>query len=137
MGDTLLRYLDGLPAFLSYFGVAIALTIVFVLVYTQLTPHHEFRLIKENKSAAAIAFGGSLLGFALPLHAAISHAINLVDCTLWGLVALAVQIVTFFAIRIILRDLPERIARDEIAAGIFVASVSIGVGLLNAASLTY
>jgi putative membrane protein len=137
MTDTILRYLDGLPAFLSYFGVAIVLTIVFCYVYTLLTPHHEFQLIKANKSAAATAFGGSLIGFALPLHAAISHAVNIVDCTLWGVVALVVQLATFFGIRLFLSDLPERIARDELAAGIFVATVSVAVGLLNAASMTY
>lgn len=137
MTDSILRYLDGLPAFLSYFAIAIALTIVFCYVYTLITPHHEFQLIKANKPAASIAFGGSLIGFALPLHAAISHAVNLVDCTLWGVVALVVQLATFFGIRLFLGELPERIARDEVAAGIFVAAVSISVGLLNAASMTY
>ncbi|HJU40174.1 MAG TPA: DUF350 domain-containing protein [Tahibacter sp.] len=137
MTDSFLRYLDGLPAFFSYFAIAIVLTLVFSYVYTLITPHHEFQLIKENKAAAATAFGGSLIGFALPLHAAISHAVNLVDCTLWGIVALVVQLATFFVIRLFLRDLPERIARNELAAGIFVATVSIAVGLLNAASMTY
>ena len=60
-------YLTGLPNFLAYFGVAIALLLIFSVVYARLTPHHEFALIRENKSAAAIAFGGSLLGFVLPL----------------------------------------------------------------------
>lgn len=137
MTDTILRYLDGLPAFFSYFAIAIVLMIVFCYVYTLITPHHEFTLIKENKAAAATAFGGSLIGFALPLHATISHAVNLVDLTLWGVVALIVQLATFYGIRLFLRDLPERIARDELAAGIFVATVSIAVGLLNAASMTY
>ncbi|MEO8670808.1 MAG: DUF350 domain-containing protein [Tahibacter sp.] len=137
MSDTLLRYLDGLPAFLSYFGIAVALTLLFGFVYVSLTPHAEFALIKENKPAAAIAFGGAIIGFALPLHAAITHSVNLIDCVLWGVIALIVQIFAFFAVRLILRDLPDRIARDERAAGIFAASVSIAIGLLNAASMTY
>lgn len=135
--DSIANYLGGVPAFLSYFAIGIGLTLLFGLVYVRLTPHAEFALIKENKPAAAIAFGGALLGFALPLHAAISHAVSLADCVLWGVVALIVQLFAFFAVRALIPDLPGRISRDERAAGIFAASVSISVGLLNAASMSY
>lgn len=137
MSDSILRYLDGVPAFLSYFAIGAGLIILFCLVYVRLTPHAEFALIKENKPAAAIAFGGALIGFALPLHAAISHAVSLVDCVLWGVVALIVQLFAFFAVRIVISDLPGRIARDERAAGIYSAAVAISVGLINSASMSY
>lgn len=137
MTDSILRYLDGVPAFLSYFAIGAGLIILFCLVYVRLTPHAEFALIKENKPAAAIAFGGALIGFALPLHAAISHAVSLLDCVLWGIVALIVQLFAFFAVRIVISDLPGRIARDERAAGIYSAAVAISVGLVNSASMTY
>lgn len=137
MTDSILRYLDGVPAFLSYFAIGAGLIVLFCLVYVRLTPHAEFALIKENKPASAIAFGGSLIGFALPLHAAISHAVSLLDCVLWGVVALIVQLVAFFAVRVVVSDLPGRIARDERAAGIFSAAVAISVGLVNSASMSY
>ena len=137
MTDSILRYLGGLPAFLSYFSIGAGLIVLFCLVYVRLTPHAEFALIKENKPAAAIAFGGALIGFALPLHAAISHAVSLLDCVLWGVVALIVQLFAFFAVRIVISDLPGRIARDERAAGIYSAAVAISVGLVNSASMTY
>ncbi len=130
-------YLSGLPAFLSYFGVAVGLLLAFAFVYSAITPHHEFRLIREGKTAAAVAFGGTLLGFVLPLHSAISHSVNLIDCALWGGVAFVVQIVTFFALRMLITDLPDRISRDEVASGVFVATTSLAVGLLNAACMTY
>lgn len=129
--------LAGLPAFLSYFGVAIALLIAFCAIYAQITPHHEFALIKQNKPAAAIAFGGSVLGFCLPLHAAITNSVSLIDCAVWGGVALVVQLLAFFVLRLFVPGLPQRIANDETAAGGFVAAVSVGVGLLNAASMSY
>lgn len=129
--------LAGLPAFLSYFGVAIALLVAFCAIYVQLTPHHEFKLIRANKSAASLAFGGSLLGFCLPLHAAITNSVSLIDCAIWGGIALVVQLLAFFVLRLFLRDLSERIAANETAAGGFVAAVSLGVGLLNAASMSY
>ncbi len=129
--------LQGLPTFLAYFGVAIGLTLLYLLIYTTLTPQREFTLIRLNNNAAATALGGSLLGFALPLHSAITNAIGLLDCALWGLVALAVQATTFVVLRLVLRGLPDRIARGEQAAANFVATTSITVGLLNSASMTY
>ena len=57
----------GLPAFLSYFGSAMLLLLLFGFIYTRLTAHDEFELIRHGKSAAAVALGGSLLAFALPL----------------------------------------------------------------------
>lgn len=129
--------LAGLPAFLAYFGVAIGLLVLFCLVYVQLTPHREFALIRENKPTASLAFGGSLLGFCLPLHAAITHSVGIADCAVWGGVALVVQIAVFLVLRLLLPDLSARIAANETAAAGFVAAVSVGVGLLNAASMSY
>lgn len=129
--------LQGLPAFLAYFGLAVALTMLYLWIYTLLTPQREFTLIRLNNPAAATALGGSLLGFALPLHSAITNAISLLDCALWGLVALVVQVLTFLVLRLVLSGLPDRIARGETAAANFVAAVSISIGLLNAAAMTY
>ena len=129
--------LAGLPDFLSYFGLAIVLLAAFCAIYVQLTPHHEFRLIRENKAAATLAFGGSLLGFCLPLHGAITNSVSLVDCAIWGAIALVVQLLAFFLLRLLVRDLSERITRNEVATGGLVAAVSLGVGLLNAASMSY
>lgn len=129
--------LAGLPAFLAYFGLAVGLLLAFCAIYVQLTPHHEFALIRQDNRAAALAFGGSLLGFCLPLHAAITHSVSLVDCLVWGAVALLVQLLAFSVMRLFINNLPQRIAANETAAGGFVAAVSLGVGLLNAASMSY
>jgi putative membrane protein len=131
------QYFAGLPSFFGYFSLALLLLVGFVLVYTQATPHHEFKLIKDNNASAALAFGGSVLGFVLPMHAVITHSVSLLDCALWGIVALIVQLLTFFLLRMVLRDLSARITRNELAAGIFVATSSIAVGALNAACMSY
>ena len=64
MLETALSSLSGLPAFLIYFVLAIALLFMFTLMYTWITPHNELELIRANNAAAAIAFGGALVGFA-------------------------------------------------------------------------
>lgn len=132
-----IQSLSGLPAFLAYLGVSCTLLAAFIVVYVRVTAHHEFALIKQNNIAAAVAFGSAVLGFCLPLHSAVSHSVNLVDCAIWGGVALAVQVLAYFVARLAIRDLSERITQGQMAPAIFFGSLSIGVGLLNAAAMTY
>ena len=126
----------GLPAFLAYFGVAMLLLWLFGFIYTRLTAHDEFALIRQGKSAAAIALGGSLLAFALALCSAIVHSVSLVDFVIWGVIAMVIQIVTFFAVRVFLSNLSQRISNNELSAGLFVALASLSVGAINAACMT-
>lgn len=137
MLETTLSSLSGLPAFLLYLVLASALLFVFTVIYTWVTPHNEMELIRANNVAAAVAFGGALIGFALPLSSAITHSLSLLDCAIWGAVALVVQILTFVILRLFLKQLPQRIERGDLGAGIFAAASAITMGLLNAACMTY
>ena len=76
---SLTAYLQGLPAFLAYFGTSVGMTVLFVVVYVRLTPHREFALIKANNVAASLALGGAVLGFILPLASAMANSVSLVD----------------------------------------------------------
>lgn len=137
MNNSLLASIAGLPDFLSFFALAVLLFFVFCRLYTWITPHDELGLIKDNNAAAAVAFSGALIGFALPLASAITHSQSLLDCAIWGAIALIIQVLTFTVVRIALKQLPERIQKGELAAGIFAAGCSIAVGLINSASMTY
>ncbi len=135
--DAVTTYLAGLPQFFAYFLSALALTFLYAFIYSKLTPHKEWALIKENVPAAAIAFSGSMLGFVIALASAMANSINLLDCWLWGLVALIVQLGTFFCVRLFMPRISERLTNNELAAGIWLAATSLCTGILNAASLTY
>lgn len=137
MSESLLASIAGFPMFLAFFLLSIALVLVFARLYSWLTPHDEFGLIRANNAAAAVAFGGALIGFALPLSSAITHSVSFLDCAVWGGIALLVQVLTFVAVRIIVRQVPERISQGELASGIFSAACSITIGLVNAASMTF
>ena len=128
--------LAGLPAFLAYLGLALLVLLVFGIVYTRITSHDELALIREGKSAAAVALGGSLVAFVLPLCSAIIHSVSLLDFLIWGAIALVIQIATFFVVRLFVPGLSQRIAANEMAAGTFVALTSIAVGAINAACMT-
>ena len=127
--------LAGLPAFLIYFCVAAVLVAAYVCVYTWVTPHDEFALLRANNPAAAISLGLSMVGFALPLTSSIGHSGGIVDMTIWGIVALAVQIAAYFLARIPVPDLSTRIANGELASAIWLGSASVAAGMLNAASM--
>jgi len=132
----MLETLAGLPAFLTYFCVSAAVVIGYVYIYTWITPHDEFELIRKNVPGAAISLGLSLLGFSLPVASAIAHAANIVDCVVWSLIALAVQIVAFYMVKIPIPDLSKRIAQGELAAAIWLGLASLAAGVLSAASMT-
>ena len=128
--------LVGLPAFLAYFCVAIVIVVGYLLLYTWMTPHDEFELIRKNVPGAAISLGLSLVGFSLPVASAIAHAINIVDCIIWSAIALVVQLVVFYIARIPVPDLSKRIAAGELAPAIWVGLASLAGGVLSAASMT-
>ncbi|WP_110972386.1 DUF350 domain-containing protein [Pseudomonas huaxiensis] len=122
--------------FILYIVVAMALFALFQFLYTRITPHKEFELIRENNPAAAIALGGSLIGFALPASNIISYSVSVVDFVVWVLIAAVVQLLAFVGTGLVLKGLAARIARGELAAAIYAASVAISVGFLNSACMT-
>ena len=133
----LLQSLAGVPAFLAYFCTAFIIVVLYLYVYTRVTPHDEFELIRKDVPGAAIALGLSLLGFALPVASSIAHAQNLLDCVVWGVIALGVQIVIYFVVRIPVPDVSRRIAAGETAPAIWLGISSLAGGALNAASMSY
>jgi putative membrane protein len=131
-----MQSLEGLPAFVAYFCLATVLVVAFLLIYTRITPMNEFELIRTNVPGASISLGLSMLGFALPLASAIAHTANLVDCAIWGLVALLVQLIAFYVARIPVPNLSGRIAAGELAPAIWLGLASLTAGVLSAASMT-
>jgi len=131
-----LQSLAGLPAFIAYFCLTVVAVVIFLAIYTRITPYNEFELIRKNVVGAAISLGLSLLGFALPLASAVAHSANLVDCAVWGVIAMVVQIGVFYAVRVPVPDLSNRIAAGDLAPAIWLGLASLTVGLLSAASMT-
>lgn len=128
--------LAGLPAFIIYFVMSVVVIGAYLYVYTHITVHSEFALIRKNEPAAAVSLGLSLLGFALPVASAIAHAANVLDCLIWSLIAFAVQIAIYYVTRILMPDISDRISRGEMAAGLWLGLVSLTGGLISAASMS-
>jgi putative membrane protein len=127
----------GALAFLLAFVVAGLFTLAFKVVYQVVTPYRERELIRQGNTAAAIALVGALIGYVLPLASALSHTVSLVEFVAWALLAGVIQIIAFTLVRVIaLPDVKARIENGEIAIGVYLAGVSLAVGVLNAACMT-
>jgi putative membrane protein len=128
--------LSTFPNFAVYFVSGGALMALFLVLYANLTPHREIRLIREGNVAAAIALSGSLLGFVIPLASVIAHSASLVDVAIWGLIALIVQLGGFVAARMVLPHLSRAIEQGNVSDAIFLAGLSLSLGILDAACMS-
>lgn len=129
--------LSGFDEFLVYAGLSIAFIYLYMICYLWLTPYHELKLIKDGNVAAAVSLSGSVLGFTVPLAAAISHSVHPWDMMLWGVVAALVQLLVYVAVRYTLLNVTRRIPDGQVASGIVLGSISVSAGILNAACMTY
>ncbi len=121
--------------FLCYFGVSILLFAAFLAAHTLVTHIHEWDLIRAGNTAAALSLGGAMIGFALPLASAVNHSAGLADMVVTAVVASAVQLLCFVAMRLLRRDASAALVRGDMAEGILLAAVSVVLGMLNAACL--
>ncbi|MGF1877621.1 DUF350 domain-containing protein [Photobacterium frigidiphilum] len=137
--DVLANSLAGLGSFFLYFLMSLAFLMLFKFVYVRITPHDEWKLVKEDKNiAAAIALAGSIIGYSIAIASAASNSVNLIDFAVWGIVALLAQLIAFVIVRFgFMPKIVERIEAGEVPAGILMAATSVSVGLLNAACMTY
>jgi putative membrane protein len=130
--------LAGLPAFAAYFVAAVTLCALYLIAYTYVTPNDEFRLMfEEHNASTALALGMSLMGFSLPLASAIYHSANIIDCVIWGLVALIAQLIAYFLARSIHPDLGAALRNNSMAAALWLGFVSLTIGVLSAVCMSW
>ena len=82
--DAVLESLSGLSNFALYFGNSIVLLFVFKIAYALVTPHDEWKLVKDDRNtAAAVGFGGAIVGFCIALAGAVSNSESLIEFVFW------------------------------------------------------
>ena len=128
--------LSGVSAHLLYFAVAIGAIILFVAIYTAITPYWEIRLIRQGNTAAAISLGGAILGYTCPLAQSVAQSGSLADMLIWSAVALVAQLVAYGVTRLVLPHLSADVNEGKIAPAIFLAALSVAIWILNAAAMS-
>ena len=127
----------GFDDFLAYLGVSFVLLGFFIAIYIRITPYREFALIREGNMAASFSLSGSMLGFIVPLAAAVEHSVSLVDMAIWGVIAMVVQLAAFVAAKLMIPSITQDIPAGKGAQGFFLGTLSLGVGLLSAACMSF
>ncbi|MFC3031922.1 DUF350 domain-containing protein [Pseudoalteromonas fenneropenaei] len=133
----ILDSLQGFVPFALYFSLGYLLTVTFLFIYSKVTPHCEWTLVKAGNTTAAIGFAGTLIGFVLPIASAAINAVSLLDFVVWAVIAGVMQLVTFFMVRLYMPALSEKIEQGKLSAGLFLGAASLATGILNAACMTY
>ena len=135
--DAVIASLYGIIPFILYFLGSIAALLVFSKLYAAITPHDEMELMRNNNTAAAIAYVGALIGFAIPVASAAANSVSLLDFGIWVVVAAVAQLAVFFVFRLTFPKISERIQAGELAVPLKLACWSVVIGILNAAAITY
>jgi putative membrane protein len=136
MDPVLQSLISGLPTLVVQFVAAAAVYIAGIAVYTRLTPYHELDLVRNGNVAAAVTLGSALIGLALPVGATLARSLSVADILVWGAVATVMQAAAFGLASLMLRELPARVERGDLAAALVAAAVQVSVGIVNAGAMS-
>jgi putative membrane protein len=127
---------SGFPLTLLHVSVALLILAAGAALYALVTPHREIQLIREGNAAAALSFGGVLVGIALPLAFALAASNSVLEIALWGATTIVVQLALFWVVDLMLRGLPQRIREGEIAAAVLLVGAKLAVAAILAAAVS-
>ena len=126
--------------FISFFLTAVALVVAFLYLYAIVTPYDDYKLIfEDNNIAAALGFGGAIIGVSIPLYSALVNSVSYTDFVIWGVIAILIQLIFALVVTRISGkySLESKISQGVVPVGILMAFLSISIGLLNAGSMSY
>lgn len=129
-------FASGFPVLIVHLIVTFALLVAGATLYALLTPWKEITLIREGNTAAAVAFGGVLVGLAVPLASSLSTATSIREIAIWGVATVVVQLFAFRLVDMVLTGLPQRIRDNEISAAVVLVGAKLATALILAAALT-
>ncbi len=123
------------PRFLMSTGAAGLMLLAAATVYVLLTPWKELALVRAGNTSAGIALSGALVGLAIPIASTLASSMSLAGLLIWGAIALVMQLIAYRVVDLILRDIPGRIAKDEVGAATLLAAAKLCAALILAAGL--
>ncbi|MDQ8033504.1 hypothetical protein CEG14_17480 [Bordetella genomosp. 1] len=123
-------------AYLLYIVTGLIMLGAFSAIYTAVTRHKEFDLIRAGNMAAALSFGGALVGFSFTVGVGIAVHATFTMFLVWGVAAMAVQILVYALLSFCVRGMNEAIEENNLAMGALLGAISLAAGVVNAGCLT-
>ena len=124
--------MNAIVAFVEYLCTSVVLLVLFVCIYVRATPYKEFALIAHDNTAVAITLAGAVMGFTIPMLAAIFYTHSLIEMLVWAAITCLVQL----GVQLALRSQAKRVEEGHVSSAIMVATFSVAIGLLNAVSIS-
>lgn len=128
-------FATGFPITLLHAGVTALLLFFGAMLHAVLTPYREITLIREGNSAAAVAFGGVMVGLAIPLAMSLAASTSLREILIWGVATIVVQLFVFRIVDLVLAGLPGRIVEGEVSAAVLLVAAKLAAALILAAAV--
>ena len=128
-------FATGFPVLLLHVAATVVMLALGAMVYAWLTPWKEIALIRNGNAAAAVAFGGILMGLAIPLAASLSASSSTLEIIIWGAATTVVQLLGFRVVDMLLSGLPERIRDNEISAAVLLVAAKLSIAVILAAAV--
>ncbi|WP_096200398.1 DUF350 domain-containing protein [Bacillus sp. FJAT-45350] len=133
-------YLQTFDHFLIYLSVSLVLFVIGTYLFKLLTPYSEREQIRKGNTAVALKLLGKMAGLVVVLQSAVRHSINLIDLIIWAFIAIIVQIVLHLVIEYVFTrntNLAKEVENGNVAVGLFLGGVSVLVGLIVAANISF
>jgi putative membrane protein len=135
MSSEVQAFADGFPTTLLHAAVTLALLIVGCALYVFLSRGKVIGRISEGNSAAAVSFGGVIMGLAIPLAMSLHASTTLIEIAIWGAATIVVQLLAYVLVDLLLSGLPQRVDDGEVAAAVLLVGAKLAVALVLAAAV--
>jgi len=135
MTPELQAFAAGFPTTLVHAGISLVLLVLGAVIYAFLTPYREVQEIRDGNAAAAVSYGGVLLGLAIPLAVSLTASTSLQELVLWGVAVTVVQLLVFRITDFVLKGLPQRVEEGEVSAAVLLVAAKLACALLLAAAV--
>lgn len=128
-------FAGGFATALLHGGIALLLLMIGATIYSILTPYKEIQQIRDGNSAAAVSYGGVIIGLAIPLAGSIAASTSYREILLWGGATVILQLLVFRLVDFLLAGLPNRVNEGEVSAAVLLVAAKLAAALILAASL--
>ena len=128
-------YATGFPVTLAHAAISLLLLALAGVTYARLSPHREIQEVRDGNAAAAVSFGGVLIGLAIPLAVSLTASTSVPELLLWGASVTLLQLLLFRLADLLFRGLPQRVEEGDVAAAVLLVSAKVACALLIAAAV--
>ena len=135
MSPELQAFAAGFPTTLAHAGISLLLLASGAAAYAVLTPHRDIQEIRDGNAAAAVSYGGVVLGLAIPLAVSLAASTSLLELVLWGVAVTLLQLLVFRIVDLVLKGLPQRVEEGEVSAAVLLVAAKLACALLLAAAV--